>query len=467
MSNSILKSGLSSVHRSLLVDEPPKDLPGISILVSSSSLGENFVSFFRPARHLVDFALGNVSGKGIFSALTASAMKGEISKFANSYRFPPITYKKGEFWKENSIPIQDIIQNVHHRLEKEAKLLYGRLDLNARTLSFIDCGFIKPLYFQASMGKAVFIESTSFEIPYEEGDFFLFSQNSGRLCAQELSEKMGDHYVLINVEKLCPPEVWSQGTAKFNSVLTQLEAVRILTKELCQQAPGVTVRMIDQMQLAMDEAFTNIVIHGYKNKPGSPICIHAEYFKDEFAIEISDQGMGFNPFALPPVNLLGDQNQGYGWYLIRQIVDRIVYTPKQDQNGWNHLKLFKRYSTSPEGQMELTALERNGILVLHLDLNTLDAKQAQEFKEKAMQALNQKGNKLVIFDLEKLKFIDSSGLGVFLSLLKVIKTRGGHLCLSSMTASVKTVFELISMQKIFDCCDTIEQAIQHLLKISP
>lgn len=233
---------------------------------------------------------------------------------------------------------------------------------------------------------------------------------------------------------------------------------------MCLKAPGDVERLSSELQLAIDEAFTNIVIHGYGKKSGSPVCIHAEYFKDEFAIEISDQGLIFNPFEVPPINLLGDQDHGYGWHLIRQIADRIVYTPKQHQNGWNYLKIYKRYYIRRENQMELTTMQRDGILVLRLESKELDAKQAQGFKEKAIQIISQKGNDSVIFDLQKLGFIDSSGLGALLSLLRQINTRGGRLCLAGMTPPVKTIFELVSMQKIFECYDTIDQAIHHLIE---
>jgi anti-anti-sigma factor len=112
--------------------------------------------------------------------------------------------------------------------------------------------------------------------------------------------------------------------------------------------------------------------------------------------------------------------------------------------------------------MELSTMQRDGILILRLDSKELDAKQAQGFKEKAIQIINQKGNDQVIFDLQKLQFIDSSGLGAFLSLLRQINTRGGRLCLAGMTPAVKTIFELVSMQKIFECCGTTDEAIHHL-----
>lgn len=511
------------IHQTLFIDAAPKDLPGISVAVlshTSNSLDGDFAAFFRPSKYLLDVTLGDVMGKGLPSALIGAVIKGEISRIADPI-MSPLSYDHNEFWKEVHFPIKEVIQKVHHsyvdrllNLEYYISLFYGRLDLNKRIFSYIDCGFTKPIYFQKKTDKTLFLNSSNFplgtvkdheyspfELHYEEGDFFvlysdgiieamtkegeLFGDNrlkeiiekNASLTPHELSNKIKEevlHFtgqdtieddftlMIIKIDELCPQEK-KQESAKFNSVLTQLMAARAQVREMCLKAPGDVERLSSELQLAIDEVFSNIVIHGYENKSGCPIHIHVEYLKDELAIEIADQGNIFNPFEVPPINLLGDQDHGYGWHLIRQIADRITYTPKQHQEGWNSLKLFKRYYKRREKQMELTSSELGGILIIRLESETLDATQAQEFKEKAIQIINQKGNEKVVFDLQKLRFIDSSGLGAFLSLLRQINTRRGHLCLAGMTPPVKTIFELVSMQKIFDCYNgNVEQAISHL-----
>lgn len=509
------------IHKTLLLDQPPNDFPGVHIAVSSQPsrfLDGDFVSFFKPSSRMLDFVIGDVMGKGLASALVGTAIKGEISKFAQPYAEHSLVFDHHHFWHENTPSIKEIIQRVHQstvhqllKLEYFVSLFYGRFDLDKRTLSFIDCGFTKPIYFRKASSKAIFIRAGNFplgtvprqeyfpfEAHFEEGDLFiLYSdgiieatspegelfgekrlaqviEHHFRLNPEALAEKvrlsvidfvgkqtLEDDFTLLvlQVDKFCPIEPSDSGVGKFNSVLNQLEAVRRFTKELCCKSPGNVDRLSSEMQLAVDEVFTNIVVHGYDNKAGSPICISRVYLPEEVVLEIADQGNSFNPYEIPPLNLFGDQDHGYGWHLIRQIADRIVYTPKKTQNGWNHLSIFKKYYTKRTNLMEFTPIEQNGVLIIQLDSETLDAKQVPEFKEQVIQMLDNKGTDYVIFDMHKLQFIDSSGLGAFLSLFRHLNMKGGHLSLAAMSKSVKSIFELVSMQKIFDCHETLDLAV--------
>lgn len=518
--NNELKIG-NKIHHSLLLDPLPKNLPGVSLsLIScvSTEIDGDFVAFFRPQSEIIDIVLGDVMGKGLPSALIGTAIKAELARVATPPKHSNFAYDNENSWREDIPEIRDVIQEVHSNfverlvsLEYYVSLIYCRVDLHKRRFSFIDCGFTKPLYYRKAARKAIAISSPNFpigtvqhheyspfEINYDEGDFFILysdgiteaKSKSGELFGEQrlsqliekysdlapepLSKKIQqevqqysgeklneDDFTLLvfKIDKYTAIQPNRPGVSKFNSVLTQLDAVRKLTREYCRQAPGDADRTSTELQLAMDEIFTNIVLHGYENKPGLPICIRAEYASDHLMIEISDQGRSFHPTYIPEINLYGDKDHGYGWYLIQRIVDKVEYVPKKSQNGWNHLRIYKNYQKQGS-PMELTATEKGETLVIRLDSETLDAKQVPEFKEKVLKIIDQKQPDNVVFDMQNLQFIDSSGLGAFLSLLRQLNARGGHLRIASMGKSVKAIFELVSMQKIFECSDTIDQAIQ-------
>ncbi len=95
------------------------------------------------------------------------------------------------------------------------------------------------------------------------------------------------------------------------------------------------------------------------------------------------------------------------------------------------------------------------IVAVHEDV--LDASNADDFKEEIEPVLAD-ANKIVL-DLGKVQFVDSRGCGVILSCLKRATERGGDLKLCRVTRPVRTVFDLIRLQRICEIVDTREQAV--------
>lgn len=104
----------------------------------------------------------------------------------------------------------------------------------------------------------------------------------------------------------------------------------------------------------------------------------------------------------------------------------------------------------------------DGILVVAFEGAHLDAKNSSQCKQYILDLIKQKQTYLMILDLHELKFIDSSGLGTFLSLLKDLHAHEGELKLAEMTKTVRTVFELVCMHKIFDIFPTVEDALKEM-----
>ncbi len=66
----------------------------------------------------------------------------------------------------------------------------------------------------------------------------------------------------------------------------------------------------------------------------------------------------------------------------------------------------------------------------------------------------------VVLDCHGIDFMDSSGLGALIALLKRITERGGDLKLARLPKKVRMVFEITRAYKIFQICDTVEEALQ-------
>lgn len=109
--------------------------------------------------------------------------------------------------------------------------------------------------------------------------------------------------------------------------------------------------------------------------------------------------------------------------------------------------------------MELNGrIEGNDVLVLELREDNLDAGNVRDFKE-AAQALAQSRNRVVL-DLSGVKFIDSSGLGALISCLRRQQEQRGDLRLCEMSKTVRALFELMRMHRVFSIYATRAEAVQ-------
>jgi anti-sigma B factor antagonist len=65
-----------------------------------------------------------------------------------------------------------------------------------------------------------------------------------------------------------------------------------------------------------------------------------------------------------------------------------------------------------------------------------------------------------ILDMEGVDFLDSSGLGVLVALLKRIAEKGGDIKLANLRKKVRTVFEITRAFRIFHAYESVEEAVK-------
>jgi anti-anti-sigma factor len=80
---------------------------------------------------------------------------------------------------------------------------------------------------------------------------------------------------------------------------------------------------------------------------------------------------------------------------------------------------------------------------------TFDNSKAKQFRKEINDCLK-KGTNIVIVDLKNVTFMDSSGLGALVLARKTIQAARGKLLLSSISEPVKMLFELTSMNSVFE-----------------
>lgn len=104
-------------------------------------------------------------------------------------------------------------------------------------------------------------------------------------------------------------------------------------------------------------------------------------------------------------------------------------------------------------------VEKSGdITIVVISGENLDASNEKEFKRDVRPVLE--ANAKVVFDMGRLRFVDSSGLGAILSCLRQLNAAGGDLKLCEMTKPVRTLFELVRMHRVFDIYNTRDEALR-------
>ena len=83
----------------------------------------------------------------------------------------------------------------------------------------------------------------------------------------------------------------------------------------------------------------------------------------------------------------------------------------------------------------------------------------QELKQKVLDEL-EKGERKFLIDFAQTGYIDSSGLGVLVSLSKKIREHGGELRLADLNDDLQTLFELTKLDTLFQIAETRERALE-------
>jgi serine/threonine-protein kinase RsbW len=96
-------------------------------------------------------------------------------------------------------------------------------------------------------------------------------------------------------------------------------------------------RQANRLRLVLVEAYSNVVRHAHRDQPNLPIVIRVELQGRDLALEIWDQGTGFEIDAYKPPVPDAKQEGGYGWLILHRLMDKVEYRLQVD--GLNCLKM--------------------------------------------------------------------------------------------------------------------------------
>lgn len=237
-------------------------------------------------------------------------------------------------------------------------------------------------------------------------------------------------------------------TITVEASLEQLAAISDFVVDQARSA-GLDEHAVWEVQLAVDEAVTNVIQHSYAKTNGS-ITLTTNHTADLLEIAIRDRGRPFNPDDVPEPDLISPLEQrrtgGLGLYLMRKLMDQVDF---RFENGENILTMIKYI---PRTNLHIVSLS-----------GRIDAATSPSVNRSVREAMSQ-GARQIIVELRDVTFLSSSGLRTLLLLARELRRDGGDLILCSLQPQVAEVFHLTGFDQIFQLHHTREEAAAGFVK---
>ena len=107
------------------------------------------------------------------------------------------------------------------------------------------------------------------------------------------------------------------------------EAVELVTRH-CLAGHEATHKTRFRLQVVLSEALSNAIVRGNREDRRKWVDVRAELGPEAIRLEVTDEGPGFDPRAVPepirPEQL--DEANGRGLYLIRKLVDAVEFNER-------------------------------------------------------------------------------------------------------------------------------------------
>jgi serine/threonine-protein kinase RsbW len=118
--------------------------------------------------------------------------------------------------------------------------------------------------------------------------------------------------------------------------LESLNDFREFIKEHSTGLPGMNDEILYDVQLAVDEACTNIISHGYAGLDPGSIILELDVEPDKLTVSLTDFGHSFEPSRAPSPDIDAPIEErelgGFGLFFIQQSMDEMDYQASEDGN---------------------------------------------------------------------------------------------------------------------------------------
>jgi len=103
--------------------------------------------------------------------------------------------------------------------------------------------------------------------------------------------------------------------------------------------------------------------------------------------------------------------------------------------------------------------KRGNVELVSFTVNRINALITEELREPVMKLFEQQ-NTRVVFDLKGVEYIDSSGIGIFLSAFREARSNYGSMKICCPEPAVKLLFETLHLHTIFEIYGSTDDCIR-------
>jgi phosphoserine phosphatase RsbU/P len=264
-----------------------------------------------------------------------------------------------------------------------------------------------------------------------------------------------------------------------------LEAVDTILDRLAEQARLPSDAM-SQIRIVCDEVLTNVIAHGFQDEAAHDITVSIEVAGQRFVLTVSDDGVPFDPLAVPSPDTSRPLEQrtagGLGIHLVRHLVDQMTYERRGDRNVLTLVKAIDRRPpplavatevalTTPgtgvaeardtdgrgDAQMEICTRRVGDVLIVDM-VGRLDSRTAGPASTELNQ-IAQGGHGKLVLNVHGLEYLSSAGLRAILVAAKLVQVHGGAIKVCDANATVKRVMEVSGMSSLLHLYDAEKDAL--------
>lgn len=110
--------------------------------------------------------------------------------------------------------------------------------------------------------------------------------------------------------------------------------------------------------------------------------------------------------------------------------------------------------------MSIHTRTEDHVLILEPQIERLDIHTVPSFREEANSLLVPECR--IVIHMQQMTFVDSTGLGALLSLLRKVKEMGGEMVLACPSDQTLAMFRLVKMNRVFDIYPDCREAVAAL-----